>query len=123
MPHAFWAGQVPPEDATPAPVDLRDLTPDAGPPTGAGEELTLSPDGRSLVLAQDVPEGTAGRRTRLVLVETAGGAGLTLLCTELRFGGSSAGGTSTVEGIVGSSVASLRGTAREPPLERGTVSL
>jgi dipeptidyl aminopeptidase/acylaminoacyl peptidase len=76
VPHAFWAGQVPAEDATgtSVPVELRDLTPDAGPPSGAGEELTLSPDGRSLVLTQDVPDGPAGRRSRLVLVDTADGS-------------------------------------------------
>src|SRR5207253_2367649 len=49
--HAFWLGQVPPE--APAghagePPRLFDLTPDAGPPRGAGEEITLSPDGRLL---------------------------------------------------------------------------
>ena len=81
VPHAYWAGQVPAEEAagTSTPVELRDLTPDAGPPSGAGEELTLSPDGRWLVLAQDVPDGPAGRRTRLVLVDTADGTSRALV--------------------------------------------
>jgi dipeptidyl aminopeptidase/acylaminoacyl peptidase len=75
VPHVFWAGQVPAEDpsGTPAPLSLRDLTPDSVPPNGAGEELTLSPDGGLLALAEQVPDGPAGRRTRLTLVETADG--------------------------------------------------
>jgi dipeptidyl aminopeptidase/acylaminoacyl peptidase len=54
-------------------VELRDLTPDAGPPTGAGESVTLSPDGRLALRVEQVPDGPAGRRDRLVLVETATG--------------------------------------------------
>jgi dipeptidyl aminopeptidase/acylaminoacyl peptidase len=74
--HVFWAGQVPAEEPLTgsAPVELRDLTPDAAPPSGAGEELALSPDGRLLALAEDVPDGPAGRRTRIVLVDTADGS-------------------------------------------------
>ena len=39
VPHAFWAGQLPAEEPGGGPVALRDLTPDAGPPDGAGEGL------------------------------------------------------------------------------------
>jgi dipeptidyl aminopeptidase/acylaminoacyl peptidase len=74
--HVYWLGQLPPEDpaGTPGePPELRDLTPDAGPPHGAGEEITLSPDGRLLARSEDVPDGPAGRRNRLVLQDTATG--------------------------------------------------
>src|SRR4051794_35716487 len=75
-PHVFWLGQLPaeaaPGQAAEAP-QLRDLTPEAGPPHGADEEITLSPDGRLLARTEDVPDGPAGRRSRLVLVETATG--------------------------------------------------
>jgi dipeptidyl aminopeptidase/acylaminoacyl peptidase len=74
-PHLFWAGPLPADepagDATSVP--LRDLTPDALPPTGAGDDAALSPDGRLLVRSEDVPDGPAGRRSRLVLQETAEG--------------------------------------------------
>jgi dipeptidyl aminopeptidase/acylaminoacyl peptidase len=75
VPHAFWAGQLPPEEPAGGgeTVELRDLTPDAGPPEGAGEELRLSPDGRLLARTEEVPDGPAGRRSRLVLTETASG--------------------------------------------------
>ena len=75
VPHAFWAGQLPAEEpaAGGEPVALRDLTPDAGPPDGAGEDFRLSPDGRLLARTEDVPDGPAGRRSRLVLTETASG--------------------------------------------------
>ncbi|SNS40185.1 Dipeptidyl aminopeptidase/acylaminoacyl peptidase [Geodermatophilus saharensis] len=76
VPHLFWAGALPAEDAAggaPEPVELRDLTPDAGPPLGAGESVTLSPDGRLALREEQVPDGPAGRRTRLLLVETATG--------------------------------------------------
>jgi dipeptidyl aminopeptidase/acylaminoacyl peptidase len=72
----YWLGQVPPEDpaGTPGePPELRDLTPDAAPPHGAGEEITLSPDGRLLARSEDVPDGPAGRRNRLVVQDTATG--------------------------------------------------
>ncbi|GAB3325429.1 S9 family peptidase [Geodermatophilus aquaeductus] len=75
-PHLFWAGALPAEDPAgerPEPVQLRDLTPDAVPPTGAGESAVLSPDGRLLLREESVPDGPAGRRERLVLVETATG--------------------------------------------------
>jgi dipeptidyl aminopeptidase/acylaminoacyl peptidase len=76
VPHVFWAGQVSAEEppAGSAPVELRDLTPDAAPPSGAGEDLVLSPDGRLLALARDVADGPAGRRTRIELVDTADGS-------------------------------------------------
>jgi dipeptidyl aminopeptidase/acylaminoacyl peptidase len=75
LPHAFWAGQLPPEEPAGGgePVALRDLTPDAGPPDGAGDDFRLSPDGRLLARTEDVPDGPAGRRSRLVLTETASG--------------------------------------------------
>jgi dipeptidyl aminopeptidase/acylaminoacyl peptidase len=75
-PHVFWAGRLPDEEpaGTSQPVELRDLTPQAGPPSGGGEDPKLSPDGRLLVLTEDVPDGPAGRRTRLLLVDTADGS-------------------------------------------------
>jgi dipeptidyl aminopeptidase/acylaminoacyl peptidase len=74
FPHLFWAGQLPAED----PVDgdaaeLRDLTPDAAAPSGAGEDFALSPDGRHLVRSEEVSDGPAGRRSRLVLTDTGSG--------------------------------------------------
>ncbi|SFP51554.1 Dipeptidyl aminopeptidase/acylaminoacyl peptidase [Geodermatophilus dictyosporus] len=76
VPHVFWAGALPAEGTAgqpPEPVELRDLTPDAGPPTGAGESVTVSPDGRLVLRVDSVPDGPAGRRDRLVLVETGSG--------------------------------------------------
>ena len=74
-PHVFWAGPLPTEqpDGRTADVELRDLTPEAGPPSGAGDEFALSPDGHRLARVEDVPDGPAGRRSRLVLTETATG--------------------------------------------------
>jgi dipeptidyl aminopeptidase/acylaminoacyl peptidase len=76
-PHHFWVGQPPADepagDPAAAPA-LRDLTPDAGPPSGAGEDIALSPDGTLLASAEEVADGPAGRRTRLVLTDTATGA-------------------------------------------------
>jgi dipeptidyl aminopeptidase/acylaminoacyl peptidase len=74
-PHLFWAGRLPAEEEPTVgpPPELRDLTPDALPPTGAGDDIALSPDGRSLARAEDVPDGPAGRRSRLVLTDTASG--------------------------------------------------
>jgi dipeptidyl aminopeptidase/acylaminoacyl peptidase len=73
-PHLFWAGRLPAEEpARDDSVELRDLTPDAGPPSGAGEDFTLSPDGRFLARADEVPDGPAGRRMRIVLTGTADG--------------------------------------------------
>jgi dipeptidyl aminopeptidase/acylaminoacyl peptidase len=72
-PHLFWAGPVPADEPDAEPVRLRDLTPDAAPPSGAGEDFALSPDGRLLVRAEEVPHGPAGRRSRLVLTTTADG--------------------------------------------------
>ncbi len=72
VPHVYWAGRLPQEEPAEGgePVELRDLTPDAGPPTGAGEEFRLSPDGRQLVRTEEVPDGPAGaqppRRDRCV---------------------------------------------------------
>ncbi|MCZ2830649.1 S9 family peptidase [Modestobacter sp. VKM Ac-2986] len=71
FPHVFWVGHVPGE-SDPAP-EWRDLTPDAGPPTGAGDDLAISPDGRFVVRSEDVPDGPAGRRSRLVLTQVATG--------------------------------------------------
>jgi dipeptidyl aminopeptidase/acylaminoacyl peptidase len=72
-PHLFWAGQLPADIPGAAPAELRDLTPDAAPPHGAGDEFTLSPDGRLLARAEEVPDGPTGRRTRIVLTATADG--------------------------------------------------
>jgi dipeptidyl aminopeptidase/acylaminoacyl peptidase len=75
-PHLLWMGQPPAEDpagGTDAPPSLRDLTPEARPPHGAGEDFTVSPDGRLVARSEDVPEGPAGRRSRVVLTDTASG--------------------------------------------------
>ncbi|MGY1711219.1 S9 family peptidase [Geodermatophilus sp. SYSU D00758] len=75
-PHLFWVGPVPPEPpagGTTEPVVLRDLTPDAAPPDGAGEAVDLSPDGRLALRTQTVPDGPAGRRDRLVVQDTGTG--------------------------------------------------
>ncbi|SNS82091.1 Dipeptidyl aminopeptidase/acylaminoacyl peptidase [Geodermatophilus pulveris] len=75
-PHVFWAGVLPADPAAgeqPAEVVLRDLTPGAVPPDGAGGDLDLSPDGRTVVRVESVPDGRAARRQRLVLLDTAGG--------------------------------------------------
>ena len=75
FPHLFWAGRLPSEEpvAGADAVELRDLTPDAGPPSGAGEDAALSPDGRLLARSEEVGDGPAGRRSRLVLTETGSG--------------------------------------------------
>jgi dipeptidyl aminopeptidase/acylaminoacyl peptidase len=76
VPHVYWIGALPaePQAGTGAAVpEWRDLTPDAGPPLGAGDDIALSPDGRFLARGEDVPDGTAGRRSRLVLTEVATG--------------------------------------------------
>jgi dipeptidyl aminopeptidase/acylaminoacyl peptidase len=76
VPHVFWIGQLPAEAVPGAPApspEWRDLTPDAGPPLGSGEDVTLSPDGRFLARSEDVPDGPAGRRSRLVLTDTTSG--------------------------------------------------
>jgi dipeptidyl aminopeptidase/acylaminoacyl peptidase len=76
VPHVFWIGPLPAEVAPGAPATMpewRDLTPDAGPPLGAGDDIDLSPDGRFLVRSEDVADGPAGRRSRLVLTEIASG--------------------------------------------------
>ena len=74
-PHLFWAGRLPADEAAAGgePVVLRDLTPEAAPPSGAGDDACLSPDGRLLVRTEDVPDGPAGRRHRVVVTETATG--------------------------------------------------
>ncbi|MDT4917459.1 MAG: hypothetical protein QOH89_2159, partial [Pseudonocardiales bacterium] len=76
VPHVYWVGRLPAETAPGAPVEepeWRDLSPDAGPPNGAGDDVTVSPDGRHVLRTEDVPDGPAGRRTRLVLTEVATG--------------------------------------------------
>jgi len=76
VPHVYWTGRLSAEAAPGAPAtapEWRDLTPDAGPPLGAGDDIALSPDGRFLVRSEDVPDGPAGRRSRLVLTEVATG--------------------------------------------------
>jgi dipeptidyl aminopeptidase/acylaminoacyl peptidase len=77
VPHVFWLGRLPaetPAGASPGAQEWRDLTPDAGPPTGARGDLAVSPDGRLVVRAEEVPDGPAGRRSRLVVTEVATGA-------------------------------------------------
>src|SRR4051794_593098 len=74
-PHLFWAGPVPADSpaGTPSPaVELRDLTPDVAPAQG-GDDFTLSPDGRLLARSEQIADGPAGRRSRLVLTETTDG--------------------------------------------------
>ncbi|MCV2488114.1 S9 family peptidase [Geodermatophilus sp. YIM 151500] len=74
--HHFWLGPPPDEERPGAPAgpsDLRDLTPEAAPPRGAGDDFVLSPDGSLLARSEDVPEGPAGRRTRLVVTATDDG--------------------------------------------------
>jgi dipeptidyl aminopeptidase/acylaminoacyl peptidase len=80
-PHLFWAGRLPDEEpaAGGEPIELRDLTPDAVPPSGAGDDFALSPDGRLLARAEEVPDGPAGRRTRIVLTSTEDGRTRTLV--------------------------------------------
>ncbi|WP_222195265.1 S9 family peptidase [Modestobacter italicus] len=76
VPHVFWIGQLPTEPVpgtAPTAPEWRDLTPDAGAPLGAGEDVALSPDGRLVVRSEDVPDGPAGRRSRLVLTEVSSG--------------------------------------------------
>ncbi len=70
-PHLFWAGRLPEDDPAGSPV-LRDLTPDATPPHGAGEEFALSPDGLLLARSEEIPDGPAGHRNRLVVTATDG---------------------------------------------------
>jgi dipeptidyl aminopeptidase/acylaminoacyl peptidase len=74
-PHLFWAGRLPAEERAgePATAELRDLTPDAELPGGSGTDIALSPDGRHLVRSEEVPDGPAGRRSRLVLTDVAEG--------------------------------------------------
>jgi dipeptidyl aminopeptidase/acylaminoacyl peptidase len=75
--HHFFAGPVP-QDAVagerPDPVELRDLTPAAVAPAGAGEACALSADGTLLARAESVPDGPAGQRSRLVVTSTADGS-------------------------------------------------
>jgi dipeptidyl aminopeptidase/acylaminoacyl peptidase len=76
VPHVFWIGALPAEAAPgtrAAAPEWRDLTPDAGPPQGAGDDIALSPDGRFLARSEDVADGLAARRSRLVLTEIASG--------------------------------------------------
>ena len=75
VPHLFWAGQLPTDEVPgeSATAELRDLTPDAVPPSGAGDDIALSPDGRLVARSEEVPDGPAGRRSRLVVTETATG--------------------------------------------------
>ena len=82
VPHLFWAGPLPAEEpagaGAPA-VELRDLTRDAAPPDGAGDDIALSPDGRLLARSEQIADGPAGRRTRLVLTDTGDGSSRVLV--------------------------------------------
>ncbi|MGY1771111.1 prolyl oligopeptidase family serine peptidase [Blastococcus sp. SYSU D00813] len=72
--HLYWAGQLPAEDpsaAAPQPVALRDLTPGARPPAGGGEDPALSPDGTLLLYVESMPDGPAGQRNRVAVLDTA----------------------------------------------------
>jgi dipeptidyl aminopeptidase/acylaminoacyl peptidase len=73
-PHVYWVGPLPADAPAGGGADapeLRDLTPQATPPDRSGDDLALSPDGRLLARSEEVPDGPAGRRTRLVLTDTA----------------------------------------------------
>jgi len=74
--HLFWAGRPVDEPASGVVAEqppLRDLTPHAAPPDRSGEDFTLSPDGRLLAHPEEVPDGPAGHRERLILTDTATG--------------------------------------------------
>ena len=71
VPHVFFLDALPAEGAD-APT-WRDLTPDAGPPNGAGSDVALSPDGRWVARSEEVPDGAASWRNRLVVTDTASG--------------------------------------------------
>ena len=73
--HLFWAGRLPGEstDEDAGAPALRDLTPDVAPNDRSNDDMALSPDGSLLLRPDEVPDGPAGRRTRLALVDTATG--------------------------------------------------
>jgi dipeptidyl aminopeptidase/acylaminoacyl peptidase len=102
VPHVYWVGRLPAEAAAGAVAEepqWQDLTPDAGPPSGAGDDLTVSPDGRFVLRTEDIPDGPAGRRSRLVLTEVASGRSRVLVDDPLADVGSgrfSPDGTSVV---------------------------
>ncbi|RBY91141.1 S9 family peptidase [Blastococcus sp. TF02A-30] len=76
-PHLFAAGRLPTEESAlegVPQVELRDLTPEATAPVGADGDYALSPDGRLLARSEQVPDGPAGHRSRLVLTEVSSGA-------------------------------------------------
>ncbi|MCZ2827181.1 MULTISPECIES: S9 family peptidase [unclassified Modestobacter] len=76
VPHLFWIGALPAEDVpgtSATTPQWRDLTPDAVPPLGSGSDLAVSPDGRFVARSEEVPDGPAGRRSRLLLIEVASG--------------------------------------------------
>lgn len=80
--HLFWAGQLPADQeagTTREALELRDLTPDAAPPDRTGDDIALSRDGRLLARSEEVPDGPAGKRTRVVVIETATGASRVLV--------------------------------------------
>ncbi|TFV74288.1 S9 family peptidase [Blastococcus sp. CT_GayMR19] len=81
FPHLFWAGQLPDEESPGGTddVELRDLTPQAAPPTGSGDDAALSPDGLSLARSEEVNDGPASRRSRLVVTDTASGGSRVLV--------------------------------------------
>ncbi|MPQ96723.1 prolyl oligopeptidase family serine peptidase [Modestobacter sp. I12A-02628] len=81
VPHLFHLGRLPSEAGTGPrePLVARDLTPDAGAPHGAGDDVALSPDGSLLVRSEQVLDGPAGRRSRLLLVDVAAATSTVLL--------------------------------------------
>ncbi len=75
--HIYWAGRFPSDGLAGEPAErpeLRDLTPGLTAPDRTGEDIALSPDGRFVARADEVPDGPAGRRSRITLVATSDGA-------------------------------------------------
>ena len=75
-PHLFWAGQLPADDAGAGGRAGRAARPDAGRRPAARAPARTSPSPPTAGCwsrTEDVPDGPAGRRTRLVLTDTASG--------------------------------------------------
>ena len=80
-PHVYALGPVPDEGS---PIDVRDLTPDAGLVGGeAADDIDLSPDGSRLMRTVDVGgPGPAERRTRIELVDISSGTASVLAAAD-----------------------------------------